>query len=127
MKESAIQSACCTLLDVYERQGKLAYCAIPNGSVLAGGDKERAIHMGTLKRTGLRPGVPDLLIILPGGRCIWCELKSATGTLSAAQKEWRDMLAAMGHDWRLVRSIEDLQAYLKQIGGDNASNEHMDR
>lgn len=126
MKEAALQQQCVGLLTVLERQGRLAFTAIPNGSVLAGDAEQRARQMNKLKNTGLRPGVPDLLIILPGGRCAWAELKSATGTLSAAQKEWRDRLEAMGHDWRLVRSVEELQTYLKEIGGDNASNKHMD-
>lgn len=39
--------------------------SIPNGSVLAGDATRRAIQMGKLKREGLRPGVPDLMLAAP--------------------------------------------------------------
>lgn len=39
--------------------------SIPNGSVLAGDSKRRAIQMNNLKRTGLRIGAPDLLLAAP--------------------------------------------------------------
>lgn len=39
--------------------------SIPNGSVLAGDSKRRAIQMNNLKRTGLRIGAPDLMLAVP--------------------------------------------------------------
>lgn len=39
--------------------------SIPNGSVLAGDAKARAIQMARLKATGLRVGYPDLMLDLP--------------------------------------------------------------
>jgi len=36
--------------------------AIPNGAVLAGDARRRAMQMTKLKRTGLRPGIPDLFL-----------------------------------------------------------------
>ena len=116
MKESALQASIISLLAVYERQKRLSYCAIPNGSVLAGNEAQRAIQMRKLKATGLRPGVPDILIILPGGRCAFAELKSDKGRLSAAQEGWRDALVALGHDWRLIRSTDDMTNYLGELG-----------
>lgn len=114
--ESQLQAACAQLLMVYEKMGRLTYCAIPNGSVLAGNEAQRAIQMRKLKATGLRPGMPDILIILPGGRCAWAELKSDKGRLSAAQEGWRDALVALGHDWRLIRSTDDMTNYLGELG-----------
>ena len=39
--------------------------SIPNGSVLAGDARARAIQMARLKATGLRVGFPDLMLCLP--------------------------------------------------------------
>lgn len=43
----------------------LSLLAIPNGAHLAGDIRGRAIKMANLKRTGLRPGVPDLFLAKP--------------------------------------------------------------
>jgi len=117
MKESALQSQCVDYLTVLEKQGRLAFAAVPNGSVLAGDKKRRAIQMNNLKRTGLRPGVPDLLIFLPEGRCAAAELKSDTGVLSAVQKDWRGQLENMGFEWRLIRSLDELKDYTAELLG----------
>lgn len=53
-----------------------------------------------------RPGFPDLVIALPGGRTAWCELKKPkTGRLTDDQKRWRLMLLHLGHEWYEVRSF----------------------
>jgi len=116
MKESALQSACIDLLAVYERQGILTYTAIPNGSVLAGDERQRAIQMNKLKATGLRPGFPDLMIILPG-KVAFAELKSDKGVLSPAQIGWRDALERMGFAWRLVRTLDEMKDYITELRG----------
>ena len=58
----------------------IAY-SIPNGSVLAGDAKKRAIQMNWLKKTGLLVGVPDVCIPVPRGRysALYIELKVITG------------------------------------------------
>lgn len=41
------------------------------------------------KRIGVRPGVPDLMIVLPSKKLIFCEMKrSKGGRVSQFQKEW---------------------------------------
>ncbi|HEV2927570.1 MAG TPA: hypothetical protein VGW74_02675, partial [Propionibacteriaceae bacterium] len=68
-------------------------------------------------------GMPDLVIVGPGG-VLYPELKSASGSLDADQRRWRDALLAAGQRWRLYRpehwlagEIErDLKALAK---GDN--------
>jgi hypothetical protein len=44
------------------RRAGLLVAAVPNGASLSGGRRERARQMAALKREGLSPGVPDLLI-----------------------------------------------------------------
>lgn len=114
--ESATQRACVSLLRTYERQGKLAFAAIPNGAALRGNAEERARHMSTLKMLGLRTGAPDLVIILPNRRVAWAELKRLKrGRLSDDQIFWRDLLIGLGHDWCEVRSLDDMKAYLDDL------------
>jgi len=43
---------------------RIAY-SIPNGSVLAGDGKKRAMQMNMLKSTGLLVGCPDICVPLP--------------------------------------------------------------
>lgn len=59
-----------------------------------------------------RPGQPDLwgFLPLPEHPPFWLELKSKTGTLSPAQREFRDIAQARGHRWALVRGVADVEA-----------------
>ena len=54
---------------------------IPNGAVLAGDAKQRAMQMAKMKRTGFRPGVFDYLLPIPrdGAPGLWVELKRRNG------------------------------------------------
>ena len=59
---------------------------------------------------GLR-GVPDRIILLPGGKVIFAELKRPEGgRLSALQSVFARRLAAMGHTWLLISRQEDITA-----------------
>ena len=55
------------------------------------------------KRHGMRPGRPDVEIILPGGKMIFIEIKRYKGgKLTPAQKETIEELSLLGHDVRTV-------------------------
>ena len=92
--------------------------AIPNGGY-------RKIKTGIqLKRTGLKPGVPD--IFLPVGRGVYhglfIEMKSEKGTVRKNQKEWHDALRTQGYKVEVCRgcdqAIKEIQEYLKLWNGD---------
>ena len=51
----------------------------------------------------------DMLIIAP----LWLEVKTAKGKQSPAQKEFQAMVEADGHQYAVVRSVEDLIEALK--------------
>lgn len=67
-----------------------------------------------LAALGVKPGIGDVLI---GGwrTLIWIELKSPTGRLSEAQKDWRDWCALVGIPWFLCRSLEDVVEALESL------------
>lgn len=119
MLEADLQRACVSLLGFHERLGHLTYAAIPNGSHLSGGNPGVRARKGReLKDQGMRKGVPDLVIILPDGRCGWAELKRPKGgVLSDEQKGWRDALIAFGHDWRLIKSLDDMTDFIAYMRG----------
>ena len=53
------------------------------------------------------PGIPDLAIIIPGGRIHFIEVKTGAGRLSPDQCAVHDRLVALGTPAAVVRSIDD--------------------
>jgi hypothetical protein len=68
-----------------------------------------------LKGTGLRAGVPDILII-NRGRCLWIELKAGKGRLSPEQIAVHQWLVAAGASVTVCRSIDDVRECLDVWG-----------
>ena len=67
-----------------------------------------------MKREGVRPGVPDLM--LPVARCgvhgLFLEMKAGGGRLSALQIRWRDLLTAQGYGVATCFSYEEARQVL---------------
>lgn len=78
---------------------------------------------GRLKQAGVKSGVPDCMIYNPAPQYtslstrekltvavngVAIELKSATGVLSATQKEWKAALEACGWAWYCIRTLGEL-------------------
>lgn len=55
------------------------------------------------------PGAADVCGIIPGGRALQVECKSATGRLRPEQAAWRDMVQSQGGLWLLVRDAEEIK------------------
>ncbi len=113
-EEDAIQRNICRFLDA-ALPADSYYCAIPNGSVLAGNPKQRGMQMNKLKSTGLKNGAPDLFIVARG-QFIALEVKTSTGRLSETQKDTSDKIIAAGGSWAVVRSTGDVERFLKECG-----------
>ena len=62
----------------------------------------------TLIQTGLLSGVSDLIIVIPN-KTIYCEVKTLTGTQQDNQKDFQKVVTDLGHEYWLVRSLEDFQ------------------
>ena len=43
-------------------------------------------------------GIPDRLVLLPGGAIFFCETKAPTGVISKIQGWWHGILEALGFD-----------------------------
>jgi len=61
-----------------------------------------------------RRGFVDRLVIMPGGRIIFVELKRPSGgRLSMHQIQWHKQLTALGVAVAVVRNVEDIEECLK--------------
>lgn len=109
--EADLQQACVQLLQIYEAQDRLTYFHVPNGARLANPQRQG----GRMKKLGVRPGVPDLVIVLPNGKTAWVELKSTAGKLSDYQQAWGQTLLALGHNWAIIRTVTELQNFIEGI------------
>ena len=90
--------------------------AVPNGAVLRGDGRDRAIQMASLKRSGLCPGFPDLLVYGKGGRIGHIEVKTEGNYQTASQKECARWLTECGQLVAVCRSIVDVDETLAGWG-----------
>ena len=63
-------------------------------------------------------GVPDRMVVLPGGKIIFVELKSETGRLSALQKRQVERLKKLDCDVGVLYGIEQVKEFLKEVRAD---------
>lgn len=84
--------------------------AVPNG-----GKRDR-VTGAILKREGVKAGVPDIVIVRQGGSVGFLEVKTATGSLSNSQRDWRDWCGANSIPFAVVRGVGDVQATLMDWG-----------
>lgn len=73
----------------------------------------RALGGQTVKVAPTTRGVPDRLVLLPGGVLVLVELKAPTGRLSPAQRVWHDRAGRIGHQVVVLRSVEDVEDWLR--------------
>ena len=59
-------------------------------------------------------GVPDRIVVLPGGRVIFAELKTDTGRLSPGQKVQLDRLRTLGAEAVVVRGPSGVVEFLER-------------
>lgn len=108
--EDQLQASICQFLD-RALPDDAWYCAIPNGSVLAGAPAKRAMQMNKLKRTGLKVGAPDLFVVY-GGFFYAIELKAGKGKQSDSQQSVAGEINHAGGYYSIVRSLEECEAFL---------------
>lgn len=63
-------------------------------------------------------GVPDRILLLPGGRIVFVELKRPKGgKLSSRQVWWGDKLISLGFPYRVVWNEQDVERIKSLING----------
>src|SRR3954469_6316800 len=107
--EEQLHRAVVDLLTIYEARGLLAYCHVPNGGARS------KTEAGVLKATGVRAGVPDLLVWTRSSG-FGIELKAKAGKLSPAQVACYGTLSSLGHRVYVCRSIDDIERCLRAEG-----------
>lgn len=60
-------------------------------------------------------GVPDRIVMLPGGRLIFVELKADRGRLSPVQKIQIRRIQKLGQDVEVVQGMDGLEEFLERI------------
>jgi hypothetical protein len=90
MTEKQIEQKLC---EAIKRKGGLAYKFVSPGRV----------------------GVPDRILILPGGRVVFVEVKTLTGKLSRIQKFRLDEMWERGAEIRVLYGLEAVEAFVEEL------------
>lgn len=78
--------------------------SIPNE--LAG---RNAVATLLAKSTGLTAGVSDTIVILPNGKLLFVEFKTATGKQTGKQKEFEKRVTELGFEYKIIRTFEEFK------------------
>ncbi len=87
-------------------------------SVKPAGAAARLIGMieNKLKAMGKRKGVSDLVVLLPGARAVFIELKRKTGgVVSPEQEQWRQEVSALGFEAHICHGFDDAVTLINEI------------
>ena len=110
--EHEVQKAICQYLDIR----KIFYFAIPNGGKRSKSEAEK------FRAEGVKSGIPDLCVIMPGGFAYFLEVKrpkngkTAKGRLTDNQKQMIEMLNDIGCPTAVVYSVADVIGQLIDWG-----------
>lgn len=88
----------------------LVWFAVPNG------EARSKVTGARLKGLGVRPGVADFAMTLPGGKSAYLELKTPTGRPSPEQRVFRADAEAAGALYAIARTPEEVESTLAAWG-----------
>ena len=71
-------------------------------------------HPGRLA-LGVHAGVPDLVLLLPGGLCAFIEIKADKGRLSPAQKAFRNTAEVLGFPFAECRAVDEVERFVRGL------------
>ena len=110
--------------EAQEQEIVVRYCelkGIPVYHVPNGGTRNR-LEAQSLKRQGVKAGVPDLCFPVPKGKYhgMYIEMKYGKNKTTQAQNEWLELLSKNGYMTAVCYGFEEAQAvidkYFNQMG-----------
>lgn len=66
-------------------------------------------------------GVPDRIVMLPGGRIVFVELKTDTGKLSKLQELQCRQIAELGQTVRVIHGLAEVRDFFLEFGLETAA------
>ena len=66
-------------------------------------------------------GVPDRIVMLPGGQIVFVELKTDTGKLSKLQELQRRRIAELGQTVRVLHGLAEVRDFFLEFGLETAA------
>lgn len=63
-------------------------------------------------------GVPDRLVVMPGGKVYFAELKTDKGTPTVLQCRQMNQLYELGCDVTLLQGLEQVKRFLERLGNE---------
>ena len=100
------------ILDKFKHRGVLSYRRIHSVGIPCFGKNGRI----TLRENEDMAGYEDIQVFLSGGDFWAIELKSRTGKQSDEQKARQKELVNLGHDYTIIRTVEELVRELSKRG-----------
>jgi hypothetical protein len=82
--------------------------SVPNGG------SRNIIEAKRLKATGMKAGVSDLIILIPG-KTIFIELKNENGKQSLKQKEFQETVLNLNQEYYLLRSLDEFKSLINGL------------
>ena len=86
------------------------YFAVPNG-----GNLKSVVNAMNLKRSGMKNGVSDLIVLRPGGRTYFLELKTRDGSQRKEQKIFQAIVESLGFKYYLVKPDMDFMKMIEEM------------
>ena len=105
--ESRLQGACVRWFRY--QYPKFLIFAIPNGG------RRNEIQAKIMKDEGVLPGVADLEILLPDGRCVFIEMKTLKGRLSEHQLKFQRWCFENKHVYLVCKTFEQFVESVKLL------------
>ncbi len=106
--EDRLQSRCRMLLD--------SHLHPPCYWSSVGHERKQTLIQGQMQKArGVRRGLPDVMVWAPG-YFLGVELKAGSNTATEDQRAFGQAMAALGHGYAVVRSVEQLVDVLEQHG-----------
>lgn len=74
----------------------------------------RAVGGVAIKLLPSIAGIPDRMVLLPGGRIRFVELKTKSGRVRPVQKVWFERFSDLGFPVTILRSIEQVDRWVQE-------------